>query len=94
MFYYAIRNVWFNLLLLIYILISYQEFHYYPFAVKLNRYVGSCNLSKKVCVATKTEDLNISVFNMITGINESKTLTKHISCECKCEFDGRKYNSD
>ena len=27
---------------------------------------------------------------MITGINESKTLTKHISCECKCKFDGRK----
>ena len=31
---------------------------------------------------------------MITGINESKTLTKHISCECKCRFDGRKCNSD
>ena len=25
---------------------------------------------------------------MITWINESKTLTKHISCECKCKFDG------
>ena len=23
---------------------------------------------------------------MITGINESKTLTKHISCECKCSM--------
>ena len=29
---------------------------------------------------------------MITGINESKTLAKHISCECKCRFDGRKCN--
>ena len=26
---------------------------------------------------------------MITGINESKTLTKDISCECKCRFDGK-----
>ena len=26
---------------------------------------------------------------MIAGINESKTLIKHISCECKCRFDGR-----
>ena len=34
------------------------------------------------------------MFNMITGINESKTLTKHISCECKCKFDERKCNSD
>ena len=30
---------------------------------------------------------------MITGINDSKILTKHI-CECKCRFDGRKCNSD
>ena len=43
------------------------------------RCVGSCNtlndLSNKVCVLSKTKDLNLSVFNMITGINESKTLT-------------------
>ena len=31
---------------------------------------------------------------MITGINESKTLTKHTSCECKSKFDGRNCNSD
>ena len=31
---------------------------------------------------------------MITEINESKRLTKHISCECKCRFDGRNCNSD
>ena len=75
-----------------------QEFHYYPFAVKLHRWVGSCNtlddVSNKVCFPNKTEGINVSVFNMITGINESKTLTKHISRECKCRFDGRKCNSD
>ena len=27
---------------------------------------------------------------MIRGINESKTFTKPISCQCKCKFDGRK----
>ena len=31
---------------------------------------------------------------MITGINELRTLTKHISCKCKCKFDRRKCNSD
>ena len=51
-----------------------QEFHYYPFAVKLDRCVGSCNtqndFSNKLCIPNKTEDLNLSVFN-ITGINEN-----------------------
>ena len=60
-----------------------QKFHYYPFAVKFDKCVGNCNtlndLSNKICVPNKTEDLNLSVFNMITGINESKTLAKHIS---------------
>ena len=76
---------------------SSQEFPYYSFSIKLDRCVGICNtlndLSNKVCVPNKTEDLNLSVFNMITGINESKTLTKHISCECKCKFDEKKCNS-
>ena len=26
--------------------------------------------------------------------NVAKTLAKHISCECKCKFDGRKCNSN
>ena len=26
---------------------------------------------------------------MVTGINEPKILTKDISCECKCRFDGK-----
>ena len=30
----------------------------------------------------------------VTGINEPKALTKHISCKCKCGFDGRKCSSD
>ena len=44
-----------------------QEIQYYPFAVKLDRYVRSCNtpndLSNKACVPNKTEDLNLSLFS-------------------------------
>ena len=62
-----------------------QDFHYYPFSVKLQRCAVVCNnindLSNKLCVPDKTEDLNLSVFNMITGINESKT----------CIFENVKY---
>ena len=41
---------------------------------------------------TKKQDLNLRVFNMTAGINESQTSTNHISRECKCRFDGRKYD--
>ena len=72
-----------------------QEFQYFPFAVKLDRCAGSCStvndLSNKVCVVpNKTEDLNLNTSNIVIGINESKTLTKHISCECKCKLDETK----
>ena len=54
-----------------------QGLHYYPFTVNLDRCVGICNavndLSTKVFVPNKTEDLNLSMFNMNTGLNESKT---------------------
>ena len=52
------------------------------------------DLSNKVCVPRKTKDSNLSVFNMTTGINELKTLTKQISCKCKCKFNRRKCNSN
>ena len=75
-----------------------QEFHYYAFAVKLDRCVGRCNafndFSNKECVPNEAEDLNLSVFDLITGINELKARAKHISCECKFTFNGRKCNSD
>ena len=53
-----------------------QELHYYPFAVKVDRCAGSYktldDLPNKVCAPNKMEDLNFSVFSMITGTNESK----------------------
>ena len=75
-----------------------QKFYYYPFEVKLDKCVGSCNtlnaLANKVCVPNKTEHLNLSKFNVITGKYESNIFIKDISCECKCKFDRRKCNSN
>ena len=71
-----------------------QELHCYSFAVKLDRCIGSCNtlndLSNKVCIPNKTEDLNLS--KLITEINQSKILTKDISFSSI--LDGGKCNSD
>ena len=51
-----------------------QGLRYYPFVVNLDRCVRSCNTLNEY-VPNKAEDLNLSVFDKITGINESKTLT-------------------
>ena len=74
-----------------------QGLCYYPFAVNLDRCVGSCytlnNLFDKISVANKAKDLNLRVLIMIAGLNKLKTLPKHISRKCKCKFDGKKCNS-
>ena len=60
-----------------------QQLQYYPFAIKLERCAASCNtlndLSNKACVPSKTQDLNLSEFNMIAAINESKKINKSCS---------------
>ena len=65
-----------------------QEFHYYLFAVKLDRCVGSCNtlndLSSNICVPNKTEELNLNFFNMSIYKCTKKT------CQYKFIFYGKK----
>ena len=45
-----------------------QEFHYYSFAVNLDKYVKNGNTlnepCNKICVPNKKEDLNLSMFNI------------------------------
>ena len=38
--------------------------------------------------------LKFKFSNIITGINESKSLTKHVSSKSECKFNGRKCNSN
>ena len=76
---------WFNL-------VEYnQGFCYYPLMVNLDRWNERCNTLGD---PNKSEYVNLSNFNLTTSINETKTLSKHISFECKCKSDGRKYNSN
>ena len=64
------------------------ELNYYPFMFKLDKCNGSCNdvndLSAKICVLSKTKDVNVKVFNTIIKKNKAKTLAEHIPCHCKC----------
>ena len=64
---------------------------YHPFIVNLDQCGEDCNilddpsalifdLFQRLCVPNKTENLDVKVFDMITGINESKSLVKHLFC--------------
>ena len=60
--------------------------------ISLDKCNGSCNsgdgLCRKIFVPSKTKNVNVKVFNMITNKNEAKTIIKHVSCGCKCKFNG------
>ena len=39
------------------------------------------------------KDIHVKKFNIITNKDEAKTKTEHISCGCKCKFNGATCNS-
>ena len=47
-----------------------------------------------MCVPNETNNANVKVYNMVTRMNEVKTLVKHISYDCKCKFASRTFNSN
>ena len=60
-----------------------DKLQYYSFRVSLDNYDGLCNTAEDpfggIWIPHKT-DVYLNVFNMITWINESKTLMELISC--------------
>ena len=52
--------------------------------VSLDKCSGNCTiLSPKICVPSKTKDINAKAFNMIINENEAKAIAKDISCNFK-----------
>ena len=74
------------------------QLNYYPFIISLDKFSRSCNvvddLSAKICVPSEKKYVHVKAVNMITRINEAKTLMKHISCDCKCKFNSTTCNSN
>ena len=71
------------------------ELKYYRFMISLYKCTGSCNvLSPKICVPKETKDISVKAFNLIRNKNEAKTMTKQISCDCKCKFNSTTCNSN
>ena len=64
---------------------------FYPYKIKINRCVGSCNTIGdpygKACFANDIENIGIKVFNLLSQNNETINIEKHKSCECKCKLN-------
>ena len=71
-----------------------DELHYFPFVISMNRSDGNFNTVEEpfggTCVPNKEEDVNVKVFDIIKGINQSNKLGKHMSSESRRCFDVRK----
>ena len=77
--------------------LNIKEFLFDSFIISMKWCDESCNTIEdqfsRIYVPNKVEGVNLKVFYVIKRINELKALAKHISCECRCEFNCRKSHS-
>ena len=65
----------------------------YPFITSLGKCSGSFNdLSTKICVPKEIKEINVKAFSMTANKNETKLMTEHISCNCKCKLNSTMCN--
>ena len=75
-----------------------NEQRYYPFVLSFDRRDGSCNtldglyemifdMSDRLCVSNKIENVNVEVVSMISRNNELKLTVKSTSCNFRYRFD-------
>ena len=64
-----------------------DETLFYQFTVSVNKCGGSCNTIARVRVPNKVKNMNVKVFKIMSGVNETRFLVQHESCECKCRLN-------
>ena len=61
----------------------------------VNNCVGSCSIIDdpyaRMCVPNKVKNMNVKVFNLMSGVNETIFLVQRESC--KCRLNENVYNS-
>ena len=68
--------------------INSDETLFYPFTVSFNKWGESYytigDPYGRVCFPNKVNNINVKVFILMSGVNETRFLVQHESCECKC----------
>ena len=71
---------------------------FFIFSIKTSNCSGSCNNINnplaKLCVPDVVKNLNIKVFNIVSGTNETRRRESHETCKCECRFNSSVCNND
>ena len=70
---------------------------FFPSSIKTSKYSCSCNNinnpSAKLCVPDVVKNLNVKVFNLVSGTNETRRIEWHETFKCKCRFNNSVSNN-
>ena len=71
---------------------------FFIFSIKTSNCSSSCNNINnpltKLCVPDDVKNLNIKVFNIVSGTNETRLRESHETCKCECRFNSSVCNND
>ena len=70
---------------------------FFPYSIKTSKCSGSCNNINnpltKLCVLDVVKILNVKVFNLVSGTNETRRIEWHATCKVKCRFNSSVCNN-
>ena len=75
----------------------------YHYSIFVNKCSGSCNNINdpyaKLCVPDVVKNMNFKAFNLMSRINETRYVSWHETCKCKCRLDAsvcnkQRWNND
>ena len=70
--------------------INSNEPLFYPYCFRISKCSGSCNNINdpyaKLCVPDISKNMNIKVFNLISGTNETRYIKWHGTCKCNVDL--------
>ena len=70
---------------------------FFPYSIKTSKCSGSCNNINnplaKLYVLDVIKNLNVKVFNLVSGTNEKRRIEWHETCKCKRRFNSSVCNN-
>ena len=70
---------------------------FFPFSIKTSKYSCSCNNINNPCaklfVPDVVKNLNVKVFSLVSGTNETRRIEWHEMFKCKCRFNNSVSNN-